>query len=92
MTANPAIHDERETAMTERHEKHKETLSNGCKIEVRAEILGDGSLKMFIGVYRPDGSVIEEDEHPSPHLLDLEGAMDWAIDIAKGIGNKQHTL
>jgi porphobilinogen deaminase len=92
MTANPAIHDERETAMTERHEEHKETLSNGCKIAVKAEILRDGSLKMFIGVYRPDGSVIEEDEHPSPHLLDLEGAMEWAIEKAKDIGNKQHTL
>jgi hypothetical protein len=92
MTANPAIHDERETAMTERHEEHKETLSNGCKIKVTAEILRDGSLKMFIGVYRPDDSVIEENEHPSPHRLDMEAAMDWAIDIAKGIGNKQHTL
>ena len=78
--------------MTERHEEHKETLSNGCKIAVTAEILRDGSLKMFIGVYRPDGSVIEEDKHPSPHLLDLEGAMDWAIEKAKDIGNKQHTL
>ncbi|MHC8394347.1 hypothetical protein ACYZT8_11900 [Pseudomonas sp. LB3P93] len=78
--------------MTERHEEHKETLSNGCKIEVRAEILRDGSLKMFIGVYRPDGSVIEEDEHPSPHLKDMEDAMEWAIEKAKDIGNKQHTL
>ncbi|OYQ27583.1 hypothetical protein B7L09_03700 [Pseudomonas mandelii] len=78
--------------MTERHEEHKETLSNGCKIEVKAEILKDGSLKMFIGVYRPDGSVIEEDHHPSPHLLDMEAALEWAIEKAKDIGNQQHTL
>ncbi|MET0849115.1 MAG: hypothetical protein ABWY46_23295 [Pseudomonas sp.] len=78
--------------MTERHEAHKETLSNGCRIEVKAEILKDGSLKMFIGVYRPDGSVIEEDNHPSPHMLDMEAALDWAIEKAKDIGNQQHTL
>lgn len=78
--------------MTERHEGHKETLSNGSRIEVKAEILKDGSLKMFIGVYRPDGSVIEEDHHPSPHMLDMEAALDWAIVEAKKIGNKQHTL
>ncbi len=35
--------------MTERHLEHKETLSNGCSIVVKAEILRDGSLKMFIG-------------------------------------------
>ena len=94
--------------MTERHEEHKETLSNGCSIKVTAEILKDGSLKMLIGVYRPDGSllftrpgegsirpdgsVIEEDHHPSPHLLDMEAAMDWAIEKAKTVGNSQQTL
>lgn len=78
--------------MTERHMDHKETLSNGCKIEVKAEILRDGSLKMFIGVYWPDGSVISEDHDPKPHLLDMEAALDWGIDIAKGIGNSQRTL
>ncbi|MHC8387058.1 hypothetical protein ACYZTM_03165 [Pseudomonas sp. MDT2-39-1] len=78
--------------MTERHEEYKETLSNGCRIEVKAEILKDGSLKMFIGVYRPDGSVIEEDNHPSPHLLDMEAALEWAIEKAKKIGDSQHTL
>ncbi|VVP59918.1 hypothetical protein [Pseudomonas fluorescens] len=78
--------------MTERHEEHKETLSNGCSIKVTAEILKDGSLKMLIGVYRPDGSVIEEDRHPSPHLLDMEAAMDWAIEKAKTVGNSQQTL
>ncbi|MHC8326382.1 hypothetical protein [Pseudomonas sp. LB1P83] len=78
--------------MTERHEEHKETLSNGCRIEVRAEIERDGSLKMFIGVYRPDGSVIEEDNRPSPHMLDMEAALEWAIDKAKKIGDSQHTL
>ncbi|MET0776315.1 MAG: hypothetical protein ABWZ65_12660 [Pseudomonas mandelii] len=78
--------------MTERHEDYKETLSNGCRIEVKAKILKDGSLKMFIGVYRPDDSVIEEDHHPSPHLLDMEAALEWAIEKAKGIGNQQHTL
>ena len=61
--------------MTERHMHHKETLSNGCKIEVKAEILRDGSLGMFIGVYRPDGTAIEEDHDPSPHLLDMEAAL-----------------
>ena len=78
--------------MTERHMTHSETLSNGCSIEVKAEILRDGSLKMFIGVYRPDGSVIVEDNHPSPHLLDMEAALDWAIEKAKTIGNSQRTL
>ncbi|MVV52278.1 hypothetical protein EJA72_29190 [Pseudomonas sp. PB120] len=78
--------------MTERHEVHKETLSNGCRIEVKAEILRDGSLGMFIGVYAPDGSVISEDRHPRPHLLDMEAALDWGVDIAKGIGNSQRTL
>jgi hypothetical protein len=78
--------------MTERHLDHKETLSNGCKIEVKAEILRDGSLKMFIGVYRPNGSVIFEDHDPKPHLLDMEAALDWGVDIAKGIGNSQRTL
>ncbi|MGE8185827.1 hypothetical protein [Pseudomonas sp. NPDC086278] len=78
--------------MTERHIEHKETLSNGCTIEVKAEILRDGSLKMFIGVYKPDGSVIEEDHNPSPHLLDMEDAMQWAIEKGKTIGNTQQTL
>jgi hypothetical protein len=78
--------------MTERHLVHKETLSNGCKIEVKAEILRDGSLGMFIGVYRPDGTVINEDHDPRPHMLDMEGALDWGVDIAKGIGNSQRTL
>ena len=78
--------------MTERHEVHKETLSNGCRIEVKAEILKDGSLGMFIGVYWPDGSVINENHDPRPHMLDMEAAMDWGIDIAKGIGNSQRTL
>ncbi|MGE8067762.1 hypothetical protein [Pseudomonas sp. NPDC089569] len=78
--------------MTERHLVHKETLSNGCSIEVKAEILRDGSLGMFIGVYRPDGTVIDENHDPHPHMLDMEAAMDWGIDIAKGIGNSQRTL
>jgi len=78
--------------MTERHLDHKETLSNGCTIEVKAEILRDGSLKMLIGVYRPDGTVIFEDLDPKPHLLDMEAALDWGVDIAKGIGNGQRTL
>jgi len=78
--------------MTERHEVHKETLSNGCRIEVKAEILKDGSLGMFIGVYWPDGTVINENHDPRPHMLDMEAAMDWGIDIAKGIGNSQRTL
>jgi hypothetical protein len=46
---------------------------------------------MLIKVYRPDGSEIAED-HPSPHLLDFEAAMDWAIEKAKTIGNSQQTL
>jgi hypothetical protein len=74
--------------MTERHEEHKETLTNGCSIKVTAEILKDGSLKMFIGVYRPDGSVIVEDHHPSPHLLDFDDAMAWAIVKAQTVGNR----
>ncbi|MFS2202543.1 hypothetical protein [Pseudomonas sp. Pseusp3] len=78
--------------MTERHEVHKETLSNGCRIEVKAEILKDGSLGMFIGVYWPDGTVINENHDPRPHMMDMEAAMDWGIDIAKGIGNSQRTL
>jgi len=77
--------------MTERHEEHKETLSNGCSIKVTAEIQQDGSLKMLIKVYPPDGSEIAED-HPSPHLLDMEAAMDWAIEKAKTVGNSQQTL
>ncbi|MBK5553859.1 MULTISPECIES: hypothetical protein [unclassified Pseudomonas] len=75
--------------MTERHLIHTETLSNGCKIEVKAKILRDGSLEMFIGVYRPDGTVIVEDNDPSPHLLDMEAALDWGIDIARSVGNGQ---
>jgi hypothetical protein len=47
---------------------------------------------MFIGVYRPDGSAIDENHDPRPHMLDMEAAMDWGIDIAKGIGNSQRTL
>lgn len=73
--------------MTERHLIHSETLSNGRKIEVRAKILRDGSLQMFIGVYQPDGTVIHEDNDPKPHLLDMEDALDWGIGIARGIGN-----
>ncbi|EJM60852.1 hypothetical protein AB4Z35_15530 [Pseudomonas sp. KB_15] len=78
--------------MTERHLLHTETLSNGCSIKVRAEILRDGSLGMFIGVYWPDGTAIDENHDPRPHMLDMEAAMDWGIDIAKGIGNSQRTL
>ncbi|ANI60960.1 hypothetical protein PGR6_33870 [Pseudomonas sp. GR 6-02] len=47
---------------------------------------------MFMGVYWPDGSAIVEDKHPSPHLLDMEAAMEWAIEKAKTIGNSQRTL
>lgn len=78
--------------MTERHLEHKETLSNGCSIVVKAEILRDGSLRMFIGVYRPDGVPVSEDHDPRPHLLDMEAALDWGVDVAKGIGNGQRTL
>ncbi|APC19160.1 hypothetical protein BLL42_01695 [Pseudomonas frederiksbergensis] len=73
--------------MTERHLIHSETLSNGRKIEVRAKILRDGSLQMFIGVYQPDGTVLLEDNDPKPHLLDMEDALDWGIEIARGAGN-----
>lgn len=78
--------------MTERHLIHTETLSNGCKIEVKAKILRDGSLEMFIGVYRPDGSAILEDDDPSPHLLDMEAALDWGIDIARKAGSGEETV
>jgi hypothetical protein len=61
-------------------------------IEVKAEILRDGSLGMFIGVRRPDGTVIMADHDPKPHLLDMEAAVDWGVDIAKGVGNSQRTL
>lgn len=73
--------------MTERHMHHSERLSNGCKIEVKARILRDGSLQMFIGVYRPDGTVILEDNAPEPNQLDMEAAFDWGIDVARGKGN-----
>jgi hypothetical protein len=75
--------------MTERHLIHSETLSNGCKIEVRAKILRDGSLQMFIGVYRPDGTAILEDNDPKPHLLDMEDALDWGIEIARRTGHHE---
>ena len=78
--------------MTERHMVHTEILSNGCKIEVKAKILRDGSLEMFIGVYLPDGTVIVEDHAPKPHLLDMEDAFDWGIEQARSIGNSQRTL
>lgn len=78
--------------MTERHMVHTETLSNSCKIEVKARILRDGSLEMFIGVYQPNGAVIVEDHAPKPHLLDMEAAFDWAIEKARTIGNSQKTL
>ncbi|MDB5981638.1 MAG: hypothetical protein JWQ69_2653 [Pseudomonas sp.] len=77
--------------MTEHHLTHSETLSNGCKIEVRAKILRDGSLQMFIGAYRPDGTALLEDNNPSPHFLDMEAALDWGIDIARGVANGQNT-
>lgn len=72
--------------MTERHLSHLETLANGCRIEVRAKILRDGSLQMFIGVYRPDGTAIVEDHDPAPDGLDMEDAFEWGIDMAKSIG------
>lgn len=75
--------------MTERHLIHSETLSNGCTIEVRAKILRDGSLQMFIGAYRPDGTAILENNAPEPHLLDMEAALEWGIDIARGAANGQ---
>lgn len=78
--------------MTERHLNHTETLSNGCKIEVKARILRDGSLEMFIGVYRPDGTPIVENHDPKPHLLDMEAALDWGIEEARSLGNGQRTL
>ncbi|MGE7956007.1 hypothetical protein ACQKQA_05285 [Pseudomonas sp. NPDC089530] len=75
--------------MTERHLNHTETLSNGCRIRVKAEILRDGSLKMSIGVYRPDGSVVAEDDDLAPDGLDMEDAFEWGIERAKNIGNGQ---
>ena len=78
--------------MTERHLLHTETLSNGCEIKVKAEILKDGSLGMFIGVYLPDGTAVEENDHPTLHFLDMEGAMEWGVEQAKTIGNGQQTL
>ena len=78
--------------MTERHLLHTETLSNGCSIKVKAEILRDGSLGMFIGVYRPDGGAIEENDHPSLDFLDMEAAMEWGIEQARDVGNGQRTL
>lgn len=86
------IHKKRNAVMTERHMVHTETLSNSCKIEVKARILRDGSLEMFIGVYQPNGAVIVEDHAPKPHLLDMEAAFDWGIEQARGIGNSQRTL
>ena len=78
--------------MTERHLLHTETLSNGCEIKVKAEILKDGSLGMFIGVYLPDGTAVEENDHPTLHFLDMEGAMECGVEQAKTIGNGQQTL
>lgn len=78
--------------MTERHLVHTETLSNGCSIRVKAEILRDGTLGMFIGVYRPDETAIEENDHPTPHFLDMEAAMEWGVEQAREIGNGQRTL
>ena len=75
--------------MTERHLIHTETLANACRIEVKAKILRDGSLEMFIGVYRPDGTAILEDDDPYPHLLDMEDALDWGIEIARKTANAQ---
>ncbi|MFW0757715.1 hypothetical protein ACN1C3_23790 [Pseudomonas sp. H11T01] len=73
--------------MTERHLNHVETLSNGCKIEVKAKILRDGSLQMFVGVYRPDGTVIVENNNPAPNQLDMEAALEWGIVTARSVGN-----
>jgi hypothetical protein len=73
--------------MTEHHLTHSEILANGRRIEVRAKILRDGSLQMFIGVYQSDGTAMLEDHHPSPHYLDMEAALDWGIDIARSVAN-----
>jgi len=73
--------------MTERHVDYVETLSNGCKIEVKAQILKDGSLQLLVAAYTPDGKPIVEGYRPEIHNLDMEGAMDLAIDVAKRIGN-----
>lgn len=77
--------------MTEHHLVHSEILLNGCKIQVKAKILRDGSLQMFIGVYRSNGTVLLEDNNPSPHFLDIEAALDWGIEIARGVANGQKT-
>lgn len=78
--------------MTERHVDHRETLSNDCRIEVKAQILKDGSLLLLVNVYAPNGKVIVEDYAPELHNLDMEAAMDLAISIARSIGNGQRTL
>lgn len=78
--------------MTERHVDHRETLSNGCRIEVKAQILKDGSLLLLVNVNAPNGKKIVEDYAPELHNLDMEAAMDLAIGIARSIGNGQRTL
>ena len=47
---------------------------------------------MIIGINRPDGSAIEENDHPSLHILDMDAAKEWGIEQAKAIGNGQRTL
>lgn len=73
--------------MTERHIDHHERLSNGCRFEVHAKILRDGSLQLVIDAYKPDGAPIVEGYAPAVHHLDMEAAMDLAIEIARRIGN-----
>ena len=73
--------------MTERHIDHLERLSNGCRIEVHAKILRDGSLQLIIDAYKLDGATIVEGYAPAVHHLDMEAAMDLAIEIARRIGN-----
>lgn len=72
--------------MTERHIDHLERLSNGCKIEVHAKILRDGSLQLVIDAYKPDGKPIVEGYKPQVHHQDMEAAMESAIEIARDIG------
>ena len=70
------------------HQTHDEVLDTGTCIEVQTRLSRTGATQLFIGVYRPDGSVLCEQAYDQRAGETMSRALVWGVGYARRVARE----
>ncbi len=74
------------------HQIHEETLDTGACLEVQARLSRTGATQLFIGVYRADGSVVDERAYVQRPGETMSRALVWGVGYARRVAIEGKTI